>query len=190
MAKVTHISISSIAIGSLKQYFPHNDFLNCHVLLLLHTLHYPLLPPVHTKLVFEADSAVSSPIPRCHKFIQTHQSNCHNCCIDFALVHSLIGDYLCLFTRYIHIISMMTINDDTYNRHIRRIVTNYRQTSLQYYSTVPPKDYCVCVLCIVVYTSAYEHPFFVVAYFMGLVDGALPSRQGTSSTESENSWLT
>ena len=39
-AKVTHISISSAEIGSLKQYFPHNDLLNCHVLLLLHTLHF------------------------------------------------------------------------------------------------------------------------------------------------------
>ena len=129
------------------------------------TIHYYSL--WGDRLVFEADSAVSSPIPRCHKFIQTHQSNCHNCCIDFALVHSLIGDYLCLFTRYIHIISMMTINDDTYNRHIRRIVTNYRQTSLQYYSTVPPKDYCVCVLCIVVYTSAYERPFCCIFYGVG-----------------------
>ena len=71
--------------------------------------------------------------------------------------------------------SMMTINDDTYNRHIRRIVTNYRQTSLQYYSTVPPKDYCGCVLCIAVYTSAYEHPFFCCC-IGGWLIGALPSQ--------------
>ena len=78
---------------------------------------------------------------------------------SFCLVHSLIGVYISVFSHDTST-SMMTINDDTYNRHIRRIVTNYRLISLQYYSIVPPKDYCVCVLCIVVYTSAYEHLFF------------------------------
>ena len=108
---------------------PHNDFLNCHVLLLLHTLYYPLLFISGTVCVRSSWllRQIQLFLHRSHVAINSYRITnlifIIVASIILPLVHSLIGVYLCLFTHDTST-SMMTINDDTYNRQIRRIVTS------------------------------------------------------------------
>ena len=150
---------------------PHNDFLYCHVLLLLHTLHYPLLITGtvcvcsswllrHIQLFLHRSDVVINSYRLTNQIFIIVASPFANWCLSLSF-HTIRPDTST---------SKMTIDDDTYNRQqIRRIVTSYRQTPLQYYSTIPPQRLlCKCI----VYCCVYEclRTSLLLLLHKGLVD--------------------
>jgi len=137
---------------------PHNDFLYCHVLLLLHTLHYPLFITGtvcvrsswllrHIQLFLHRSDVVINSYRLTNQIFIIVASPFANWCLSLSF-RTIRPDTST---------SMMTIDDDTYNRQIRRIVTSYRQTPLQYYSTIPPQRLlCMCIVYCCVYCCVYE----------------------------------
>lgn len=96
--------------------------------------------------------------------------------------------YLCLFTRYLH------IHDDNQWRYIQPThPTNRYQLSTDIapilFNSTPQRLLCVCIVYCCVY-ECLRTSLLLLLLHRGWLIGALPSRQGTSSTESKNSWLT